>query len=63
MRNKIIAVVVLTVGVLALSGCHDNDTPRKSSIELGKECFDAGGEWQWNGWDGYHCEFLREGSN
>lgn len=62
MRNKMIAVGVLAVSLLMLTGCDDNPPP-KSSIELGKECFDAGGEWQWNGWDGYHCEFLREGNN
>ena len=26
-------------------------------IKLGKECADAGGDWVYNGWNGWKCEF------
>ena len=57
MRKRLTAIAAL-LGVLLLSGCGD-DQPRKSNIELGKECFAAGGSWTWSDWAGYTCEFIQ----
>jgi len=48
----IAAVLLLAVG---LTGCEEEERP--SPMEMGIECAEAGGSWNYSDWSGYHCEF------
>jgi hypothetical protein len=61
MRRRAITAAAAALLALGLVGCGDEAQQRHEAelrqIELGKACFDAGGEWDWNGWSGWLCEF------
>jgi hypothetical protein len=57
--RRMTAAVIAALALVGLTACGDSGDKERppTSIERGKECFDAGGEWDWNEWSGYHCEF------
>lgn len=60
MVKKLVVISLLVGGFINLSACDNPPDPadlQRKNIELGKECFQAGGDWVYNGWDGYHCVF------
>ena len=62
--KKAFALIAIAVMALVLSGCgdgYDRVAYEKEQIELGKACFEAGGEWVYDGWGpGWICEFRRD---
>lgn len=62
-RRKILAVIAAGVLALTLTGCDDRDERRKQAeldqIEVGKACAEAGGQYVWDGWAGWLCEFRK----
>lgn len=55
-RTAIIAAVIMA---FALTGCGEEEEIdyKLQNIERGKACFEAGGDWEYNAWNGYVCEF------
>ena len=60
---RVVAASVVLVLVAVMAGCGGTTTKLGSSIERGKACAEAGGEWTWSEWSGYHCEFRREAND
>lgn len=63
--NKILAGLALAALTLSLTGC--GNTPERTDkeialdrIEIGKVCFEAGGDYTWSEWSGWKCEFKHE---
>lgn len=59
---KVSALIAsLSLSAVALTGCGDrddyNDSRVEKNIELGIKCKEAGGQWLWDDWTGYSCEF------
>lgn len=62
MKRALIVVGVLVAG-LALSGCGDTKTAEdyaEERVKLAKICEDGGGSYEYNGWEGYMCDFGRD---
>ena len=58
MKRIIVASAIAALALGGLTACCDSDKERTPTpLEQGKECFAAGGQWDWNEWSGYHCEF------
>lgn len=63
---KKVAVVMAVAGMLALTGCIDPATKsqigaEREYIKLGKECFEAGGDWVSEENKPYRCNFVHKG--
>lgn len=62
---KKIAAIAIAAGLMfGLSACDDirerQIQREQEQIELGKQCFEAGGQWVYDGWGpGWICEFRR----
>jgi hypothetical protein len=61
-RKRVTVALTVIAAMVALTGCGETER-EPSSIERGKACAEAGGEWTWSEWSGYHCEFLRGDSD
>lgn len=68
MRKRLaVTLAILAIGVSTLTGCNPAEESRKTWLErerdyiqLGKECYDEGGQWVYNpGSGGWLCEFRR----
>lgn len=55
------ALLLAALLTMGLAGCDDSEKEKGLvQIELGKACFDAGGQYVYNGWSGgWLCEFRR----
>lgn len=56
----ILAGVLIIVGMTAC-GEEEETNYELRLIERGKACFEAGGDWEYNAWNGYICEFHQKG--
>lgn len=54
--KRALVVAVAAAALFTLTGCGESEE-QYDPIERGKACFEAGGEWDWSEWSGYHCEF------
>lgn len=55
---KKITIALAVAGVFLLTGCEDLEAPsHEEYIELGKKCYDAGGDWTTRDTGRYQCEF------
>lgn len=59
------AVVLAVAGMLALTGCMDPAVQTKiererAYMKLGKECFEAGGDWVSKENKPYRCNFVHD---
>lgn len=59
------AVVLAVAGMLALTGCMDPSTraqieTEREYIEIGKECFESGGDWVSEENKPYRCNFVHK---